>query len=164
MKKQLHIKWEQSPSKQEEIDTMRDIADYARDGRDTYLRSLFTPEFLQWVETKIRNDIGPDIMDYMEAVNRINNIMENKIEHMKGNAEQLQNNFNMKENEVSSLRELLSKMVHESDKDTKIWRDEKNDFIHQIAGIETVMDAQSHTIMELKAKLYDLMKGGEMKL
>ena len=61
MTRKTITKLNQNPSKQEEIDFLREVAECVSD--TSYLRSLFTPEFLNLTEQYIRNDFAPSILE-----------------------------------------------------------------------------------------------------
>lgn len=46
-------------SKEDEIGAIKKMAECAGDG--SYLASLFTPEFVGWVESRVRDDLPPNV-------------------------------------------------------------------------------------------------------
>jgi len=57
------ISMSDDPSKDEEIKVLHKLAENMPEG--SYLAQLFTPDFVGWVQDRIRGDIFPDAFDYI---------------------------------------------------------------------------------------------------
>lgn len=160
MAKELRIRLDESPSKEEEIDALEKIWDFFHHkmGKgSTYLESLFTEDLVSWVSIKIKNDIGPDIYEWFNGAvqdrgldtsraNRLEDELKCLVESRDITVKDLHVQVDARTMTCDAFRNEID--VKDADIDRLM--EEANVHIDHAAGLE--MD-----IRNLKAKLYDLI-------
>lgn len=142
-------------TKVEEIEAIEELANSIPAG--TYLRDLFTGGLIKWVSSQIKNDFVPDIMDnyaiaksdcdaktaeilkLQAALENANAKYAKEIEISTRSAEIVRNNI-----------ETIRSMTADADRTSRETYEQKNE-------LESTVATQAQTIIELKAKLFDLM-------
>ena len=148
-------------SKAEEIAIIEKLHEFFK-GSDTYLKSLFSDDFLGWVSQQIKNDFPPDLYDWgFGAANKA----QAEIEKLKAqlslcqslNKELLRQNESLAEN--AKIKCDIAEKAHE--RMSQLHKD-KVDLEMIINKKADAIDALEMDVIALKAKLYDLMnKGGK---
>ena len=117
-------------------------------GTDTYLEQLFTAPFVSWVNTKIRDDIFPEVIQYVNQ-DRYNEEID-RLAKLVDDAE-VTNQANI------NLIHRLERDVDGLTKENKQYEAAIPDYDSEIAEKRSIIDALEQEIVELKAKLYDEM-------
>ena len=117
-------------------------------GTDTYLEQLFTAPFVSWVNTKIRDDIFPEVIQYVNQ-DRYNEEID-RLAKLVADAE-VTNQANI------NLIHRLERDVDGLTKENKQYEAAIPDYDSEIAEKRSIIDALEQEIVELKAKLYDEM-------
>jgi hypothetical protein len=157
---------ENDASKLEEIEYLHKLAGAI--ASQTYLSNLFKPEMIGWVEQSIRDDGCPDIYEWHECAE--NNAraardaemkMERALQAMQGKEAQTLQNFETalasKAKEVESYRRLWQEKIAEFESlrnESGQWLSDRDE---KIEALEATNAAQAQTILELKARLFDLL-------
>jgi chromosome segregation ATPase len=154
---------EDNASKSAEIDALHGLVDAAQANPRSYLASLFTPEFFIWAEAQIKNDTSPDIMDALKFANHTRdeeakgyqekiNKLEQQIKGMEGAIDKQLGYLAEKDHQIEMVNEANAKAhiaTHEAQ--------ERLNFAHdQFSAAQRQLAARDQTILELKAKIYDL--------
>jgi polyhydroxyalkanoate synthesis regulator phasin len=117
-------------------------------GTDTYLEQLFTAPFVSWVNTKIRDDIFPEVMQYVHQ-DRYNGEID-RLAKLVDDAE-ITNQANI------NLIHRLERDVDGLTKENQQYEAAIPDYDSEIAEKRGIIDGLEQEIVELKAKLYDEM-------
>ena len=129
--------------------------------KDAYLHSLFTDEFVQWVKNRIQEDIAPDLYEWYEAEMSKNTHLETQIGIRKEQAEKRAHEYDINVAVLNKNVEEVRRQLAEANESIQAWMNNYHRAIDKLEASEAEVHEQSQTIMELKAKLYDLMMKGE---
>ncbi len=156
-------------TKAEETEILTHIVDSLKStASGSFLASLLTPELLKWAAMKIKDDTCPDIYSFYLSAEAHLNEKESEIRRMVTQAaiaaatantdihrleekvEFLQDQLNRFNDTAANLREKI--LLKER---------ELNDSFEVQRKMEVEADALKQTIIELKAKLYDITMAGK---
>ena len=127
-------------------------------GTDTYLEQLFTAPFVSWVNTKIRDDIFPEVMQYihpeesdeLRQLRLLADSNEKLVDHYQGQEQELKEQYDaLKEakqmdwdRNQEKIQTIQERLFEE--------RERVRRHVDHIADLE-------QEVLSLKAKLYDEM-------
>jgi len=149
---ELRIKLNDSPSKAEEIEALEKIQKFFSN-KDTYLKGLFTDDLVSWVSIRIKDDIGPDLYGWLsgEMADFSNAFIE------RDEAREHLRNKDATIAELQSANEILAEKSQEQRNTIQLLNDECTMIRTEMYDMTEDNDKRRQEVVELKAKLYDLM-------
>jgi uncharacterized small protein (DUF1192 family) len=183
--KELRIKIPTTPeegsqlSKQEEIAILDKIA-RGFHGTQTYLSSLFSGEFCNWVAARIQDDINPDIYHWLKdtdgrltkEVDRLNKSWHSCESSFRDRVKEISKHCNdrlkAKQGEIKNLNEQLEIADNKCDEadekisilteDVKKLAAENNEATESREACRTLLDHKELQVTQLKAELWDMQQ------
>lgn len=144
-----------NPSKSDELCFLEAIA--ASVSPDSYLSSLFTTQFVQWVVKRIREDVGPDLYAWYENKMQEATATATEIQKLRNTIDRLKEEMEVLAGEKEEEIERVKANLELSRQNRQEWQDNYHDLHEQMMAVEAQLAAADRIILELKAKLYDHM-------
>jgi hypothetical protein len=145
---------EKNPTKQQEIDWLREVAASVPDG--AYLAHLFSEAFVERVAAAVRSDVFPDFEDWHrrdcedDSKNRLEMAeLEGQVERL---GSQLQKECEEHNVNVRSLNDRITMLRNQLD-EAHLRNSEQYD---RLLGLEDELVLRDDKILRLKAMLWDL--------
>jgi len=144
-------------AKADEIEILKKLQRIYDDFPDNYLASLFTGEFVGWASNRIRDDVMVDAYEYIQnfygnpEIDQLKLEVQDKEDILKATKVVLED----KEQTIAKLEQQIETQR------TKIinLEDHLHNARNEIGETGNKFSAQAQEILELKAKLYDLVAG-----
>ena len=137
-------------TKDEEMKALRKIRDIVEGlGSDSYL-AISTEGFWSMAETNILDDTGNSVAQYRkcwEATSSENRELEKKIKELQDKNAKLEEDIKDAELDMKDILDLMFK-------DAQDYQDQTR---HEVCELKKENEAQKREIINLKAKLYDLI-------
>lgn len=137
-----------NPSKQEEIEFINEVRKAIP--VNSYLDQLFTTEFIFWIETNIKEDWCLNLFEFYNEADRERDMLLQDIDEAQENIKILRARYD----------DLLESRNDQITRHTAAIAEAQasHDLLYiRTTEAEELSERQAKTIMELKAKLYDLM-------
>lgn len=141
-------------SKDEELTEFHNFASRCLEG--SYLRSLFTKDFMTWVKNKIEDDVCPDMMEYLAATNielleckKLMNSCTNECSELVKKLGACEEQLKQVCNARSESENRFHKLVTDLD---KLAFERKEEIDH----LEALLMVEETKVISLKVKLFDL--------
>jgi len=141
---EIRLKIEDNMNKAEEIDILEKLRDTYTNHPDNYLATLFSDKFVNWASKRIRNDFPVDSMEYIKAHEQDD--QKEKINKLEERLEEAQQGI-IEINEVA----------HNATESTRYYKEEQYKLENIINEKEIKINELKNCIINLKAKLYDLL-------
>jgi hypothetical protein len=140
-------------SKADEIQVMDDLRN-AFTGSENYLEHFFTPHLCQWVENKIKADINPDVMEWLD------NEWDKHVAEMQ--VKGLKNTIDHQKSLVDTLYTEIAELKTEVKQEQSVSADRLTMCTQQdtmIIEMQDQIDLRDEELAKLKARLYDFEHG-----
>jgi len=145
-------KLETDPSKAEEIAFIEEVAESVPD--NSYLKMLFTKQFMNWLREQIRNDFYPNLYEFWQQdVSDIENL-HLEISRLKFQVEDTNKVLAVKSKALSDLQEVFNTAQEAAGRNY-------DKLYYQLEDAEKIVENLKGEIINLKAKLYDMMVAKE---
>lgn len=156
-------------SKADEIAILKALLEKVH-GTQTYLGSLFTKDFVMWVETAIRDDVSTDMMDHLMACQKeigdvratVGRLMQEAESDRKVQALAYSTLKSDKENVEAhwkAVRDRDEEVIRGLNESVVAWNRKAHDLMVRLDESEKGVERRDREILELKARLYDLTEG-----
>ena len=137
-------------------------------GTGTYLESLFTFEFAEWVRYQIANDWLPNIYEELNAERNNHSVTKAEarldVERLEKEVDDLKEDLNTYRAVVDEQNEKLIAITNEANNWQEAFesaREVQYDIASRLCETEIRYLQQEEEIIRLKAKLYDLTNGDQ---
>jgi len=150
MKKMFEIP-EYNSSKEEEVDFLKKLEGSLHS--NTYLASLINPGLIDWFHWAVKDDVSCDIVNALEFAQKqrnaeveISSKLRTDVEHLNKAVGLSADVINAKNLTIAQLEDTIAGE-----------REDLSEAREEIIRMEMIVEDRDRDIMELKAKLYDLM-------
>jgi len=141
---EIKLKIENDMSKAEEIEILNKLGNIYSMHPDNYLTILFSNHFINWATENIKNDFPVDPMEYITAYSKRE--WEKEIKDLKEKLEEAQKG-------IIEIKEV----AHNATVQVEYYKEEQYNYECLVNERNIKIDELENHIVNLKAKLYDLL-------